>query len=143
LLPIAPEFWRFLEKHWSEDQRDGRVFRLASKTGNSVRDLRVVSKTISAIGERAGVVVDAHKGKFASAHDLRRSFGLRWATRVLPQVLQGMMRHKDISTTMTYYVGSLAETTAAGIWSAWKREKRKSRGTRSGTKAGSETEKHE
>jgi integrase len=143
LLPVAPEFWRFLEKRWPEDQREGRVFRLTSKMGNSVRDLRVVSKTISQIGERASVVVDAHKGKFASAHDLRRSFGLRWATRVLPQVLQGMMRHKDIATTMTYYVGSLAETTAAGIWSAWKRERRKSSGTRSGTKAGSETEKHE
>lgn len=143
LLPIAPEFWKFLEKRWPKDQQEGRVFRLTSKMGNPVRNLQAVSKTISQIGKRAGVVVDVNKQKFASAHDLRRSFGLRWATRVLPQVLQGMMRHKDIATTMTYYVGNLAETTAAGIWNAWRRDKRKSGGTRNGTKKASETEKHE
>ncbi len=38
-------------------------------------------------------------------HDLRRSFGERWATRVMPQVLMELMRHESIEATMNYYVG--------------------------------------
>ena len=51
---------------------------------------RAVGPIISAIGKSAGVVVDERtKGKetvkkFASAHDLRRAFGQRWASRVMP-----------------------------------------------------------
>ena len=59
------------------------------------------------------------KLKFASAHDLRRSFGERWAMRVLPQVLQEMMRHESIETTMRYYVGQNAERTADALWDAF------------------------
>jgi integrase len=45
-------------------------------------------------------------------HDLRRSFGTRYAALVPAQVLQRLMRHADIQTTMRYYAnldGSLAE----------------------------------
>lgn len=135
LYPIAPEFWRLLDRHWPEGDRRGRVFRLLSKRGNAVRSLEEVSKTICAIGQTAGVVVDSAKGKFASAHDLRRSFGLRWASRpyVLPQLLKELMRHADISTTMSYYVGSLADTTATAIWRAYRADKRRNRGTQRGT----------
>ncbi|WP_261342327.1 hypothetical protein [Bythopirellula polymerisocia] len=31
------------------------------------------------IGKLAGVIFDRERGKFASAHDLRRSFGYRWS----------------------------------------------------------------
>ena len=51
------------------------------------------------------------KVKFASAHDLRR-FGERWASRVMPQVLMELMRHESIETTMKFYVGRNAQTTA-------------------------------
>ncbi len=40
--------------------------------------------------------------KYASAHDFRGSFGERWAKIVMPAVLQRMMRHKSILTTMRY-----------------------------------------
>lgn len=145
LYPIAPEFWRFLEKQWTDTDRQGRVFRLTSPKGNPVRNLQVVSAYISAIGKNAGVVVDAAKGKFASAHDLRRSFGLRWASRphVLPQLLKELMRHADITTTMSYYVGSLADTTAAAIWKAYKADKRPSKGTQKGTQKDQKTAKPE
>ena len=60
------------------------------------------------MGELARVVVhtDSRTGKikFASAHDLRRSFGNRWAKRAMPAVLQRLMRHENIDTTLRYYV---------------------------------------
>ena len=66
------------------------------------------------IGKKAHVVVDQKpprkdgdepRIKFASAHDLRRTFGERWAERVDAQVLMELMRHEDISTTLRFYVG--------------------------------------
>jgi len=57
--------------------------------------------------------------KYASAHDCRRSFGTRWAYRVLPQVLQQLMRHERIETTLGYYVELEATRTADAIWAAW------------------------
>ena len=54
--------------------------------------------------------------KFASAHDLRRAFGFRWAMRVMPAVLKDLMRHEDIGTTMKYYVGQDADAMADTIW---------------------------
>ena len=73
------------------------------------------SKTICAIGEAVKVVV--HRGKrkgqphikYASAHDLRRSFATRWATKVMPSTLQKIMRHRSITTTMAYYVDQESE----------------------------------
>lgn len=40
--------------------------------------------------------------KFASAHDLRGSFGERWSSRVMPQALMELMRHEAIETTMKF-----------------------------------------
>ena len=74
------------------------------------------------MGERAGIKVmtDARTGKVkhASAHDLRRSFGERWASRVMPQTLMVLMRHESIETTLRYYVGRNAETTAETLYQA-------------------------
>lgn len=76
------------------------------------------SEAISRIGKRAGVKVNADTGKCASAHDLRRALGQRWASRVMPQILMQLMRHEDISTTMKFYVGKEAEATADVLWEA-------------------------
>ena len=56
--------------------------------------------------------------KLASAHDLRRSVGQRWAARVMPQILMQLMRHKDFSTLMKFYVGSEAVAIADALWDA-------------------------
>ena len=56
-----------------------------------------------------------------SAHDLRRSFGECWSSRVMPQVLKQLMRHESIETTLRYYVGSNADLTADVLWEAHKR----------------------
>ena len=77
------------------------------------------------MGNAAGVKVHVHpttgKVKFASAHDLRRSFGERWSHRVMPQVLMELMRHESIETTNRYYVGRNAQATADIIWAAAER----------------------
>ena len=49
---------------------------------------------------------------------MRRSFGERWASRVMPQVLMDLMRHATIDTTLRYYVGKNAERTADVLWEA-------------------------
>lgn len=115
LVPLAPEAVQILEPL---QKKTGFVFNPQAEDGRSIRDSLVASKTISAIGRVAGVVVDAERGKFASAHDLRRSFGHRWSRRVMPTVLKELMRHESIETTMNYYVGQNAESTATELWRA-------------------------
>lgn len=70
-----------------------------------------MSKVVSKIGARAKVRADAKKT--ASAHDLGRSFGERWASRLMPAELMELMRHESIETTLAYYVGRNAERRAA------------------------------
>jgi hypothetical protein len=42
---------------------------------------------ISSMGKKAGVVINKREGKCASAQDLRRSFGTRWASGERSSVL--------------------------------------------------------
>ena len=121
LHPVAPEFAEFLFAT-PETQRTGYVFNPVAQRvhGERLTDLRV-SHVVSAIGRKAGVKVLTQpdgKVKYASAHDLRRSFGERWATRVMPQVLMELMRHESIETTLKYYVGRNAQSTADVLWAA-------------------------
>ncbi|MCH9654136.1 MAG: site-specific integrase [Planctomycetes bacterium] len=128
LLPIVPEFAALLEEV-PEDERTGPVFNPLARIKRTERMLpSTVSKQIADIGEKANVVVgdkgniDKETGKrkprFASAHDLRRSFGERWSLKVMPDVLMLLMRHSDIDTTMKYYVGRNAQKAAEVIWGA-------------------------
>jgi hypothetical protein len=71
---------------------------------------------VSLIGQKALVAVDKESGKYASAHDLRRSFGSRWSRAVMPAVLRRLMRHADIATTMGYYVDLDADEVAGDLW---------------------------
>ncbi len=120
-FPMAPEFAEML-KAMPKDQRQGFVFnpRMQRDHGKP-RRCDTISSIIVEIGKKAGVKV-AERGpklKYASAHDLRRAFGFRWSARVMPPVLQQLMRHEDISTTLTYYVGRNAEATADAVWDAF------------------------
>jgi integrase len=121
LLPMAPEFAEMLLET-PEAERTGYVFNpLARRKCGPRLMAHRVSELVSAIGQKAGVIVKTEADgtlKFASAHDLRRSFGERWASRVMPQVLKELMRHESIDTTMRYYVGRNAQTTAAVLWQA-------------------------
>ena len=39
---------------------------------------------------------------YCTLHDRRRSYGSRWASKVPSQVLQGMMRHRNINITLEF-----------------------------------------
>jgi integrase len=124
LLPLTPEFATLLEGV-SERQRRGRVFKLLAPNGRPMHvSTCEVSRVVAAIGKKAGIVVDERtkRGqlvrKFASAHDLRRAFGKRWASKLPPHQLRELMRHASINTTLAFYVGEDAEATAEAIWSA-------------------------
>ncbi len=133
LCPLAPEFCEFLLAT-PEAERRGRVFRpqgVSKNHSNPKRTATVANRNwasviICRIGKAAGVVVDRKRGrdgkervKFASAHDLRRSFGQRWAVRVMPPVLKTLMRHESIETTMAYYIGRNTQATADALWDAY------------------------
>jgi integrase len=99
LLPIAAEFASLLAETPIDD-RKGRVF------GISVT-AKWASRQISKIGERARVIVGQGEGseyRTVTAHDLRRSFGSRWAKVLSPAELKILMRHASIDTTLAFYV---------------------------------------
>ncbi len=140
LWPIAPE-WGDMLLAVPAAERHGPVFRLLGsvstvngrKGGGPVNDPDYVCHVVCRIGEAAGVVVDRKTKidrktrerrevvKYASCHDLRRSFGFRWSERVDTFKLQELMRHSDIETTRRYYVGRNAQGTAASLWAARER----------------------
>jgi len=122
-LPIAPEFAAMLEAT-PQAQRTGFVFNPLSG-GNRRASREVAIRTISDIGEAAGIKTWTNPRtkavKFATAHDLRRAFGLRWSSRVMPAVLQQMMRHATIQTTLKFYVGRDAQAAADVIHEAYRK----------------------
>lgn len=138
ILPMAPEFAQFLETV-PEARRRGFVFHPLPLHKNRSERLceQTVGRTITAIGKKANVVVDMATGKFASAHDFRRSFGERWSDRVMPKTLAELMRHSSVETTMKYYVGNNAMKTAAVLWDAFET------GTQTGTQNDEQVEKSE
>ena len=117
LLPITPDFAEFLLKTPSRE-RAGLVFRLGNESGDQL-SVKRIGVVVSKIGEKAEVVVNSADGKYASAHDLRRSFGTRWANRVKPATLKLLMRHRSIETTMKYYVDQDADDVADQLWSLY------------------------
>lgn len=116
-LPMTPDFAEFALRT-PREQRCGLVFRLPSNCGRQLQSVSV-GRIVSEIGEKAGITVNAASGKFASAHDLRRSFGTRWAKRLKPATLKLLMRHESIETTMKYYVDQDADDVADDLWGSY------------------------
>jgi len=113
LVPCAPEFAEMLEAV-PEERRHGRVFPIG------VCEERA-GQTLTRIGKKAQIVVNPITRKPASAQDYRRSFGTRWAKRVMPAVLQRLMRHKAIDTTLKFYVAQDVDDMATELWAAYER----------------------
>jgi integrase len=91
-VPLDPQLWEVLRQL----PRQGRkVFHFVGKDGEPV-SLSAISDRVTALAKRAGVKL--------SYHTLRKGFGCRYAGRVPAQVLQKLMRHRSIRTTMAYYV---------------------------------------
>lgn len=117
IWPCPPEFAVILEAI-PEDERTGLVFKLPQRgrgwTGQQSPDK--AGGIISAIGAKAGVIVGDGPDDNATAHTYRRSFGTRWAKRVMPAVLKRLMRHRNINTTLLYYVDADAAQIADELW---------------------------
>ncbi|QDU63377.1 site-specific tyrosine recombinase XerC [Planctomycetes bacterium Pan216] len=73
------------------------------------------SGRFQAIAKRAGISGGSKSG-LITLHDLRRSVGSRWAGKVPAQVLQKLMRHASLATTMGFY----ADTEAAAVDALWR-----------------------
>ena len=118
-LPITPDFADFLLAT-PADRRRGPVFRPLMPSGSRA-NANDAGRMIAIMGELARVIVHTNpktgKVKYASAHDLRRSFGNRWAKRVPTPVLMRLMRHENIQTTMAYYVDLDASELAEELYS--------------------------
>lgn len=114
-IPIPPDFAAWLRKT-PPKKRTGKVAPILGLSSDRQLIPKKVMKTIARIGRESGIVVDDQTGKRASAHDVRRGFGRRWAAVVRPLTLQAMMRHKNIETTLRYYVGLSAEDANAELW---------------------------
>lgn len=116
VVPLAPDFANWLRRTSPED-RVGRVLPIHSTWGKSrvVNAANRVGRILSEIGVRSGIAVN-DVGKHVSAHDLRRSFGTRWASKVKPLTLKRLMRHASIETTLRYYVEQDADDVAEELW---------------------------
>jgi len=127
LLAMAPEFAEFLLAT-RDAERTGKVFKPLGRNGSTTLKAARVGTVVRRIGKAADVKVytyrKSEKVKYASAQDLRRSFGERWAVKVMPQTLMELMRHESIETTMKYYVGQNAERTANVLWEAHEKSER-------------------
>lgn len=133
ILPIAPEFAVWLQQV-PQSQRKGFVFNpLAQNEDKRRLTSQTVGRTIVEIGKKSNVVVDWKAAKpgaddgaplpvYVSAHDLRRSFGERWSSRIMPKELMELMRHKSFETTMKFYVGQNADKTASILWEAYRND---------------------
>jgi integrase len=113
-IPIAPDFAAWL-RQTPPEARHGLVAPVRRMNGKMF-PVEIASQVISEIGYRAEILVNAETHKYASAHDLRRSFGTRWAKRVRPVTLQRMMRHSNIETTLKYYVGLTTADIGADLY---------------------------
>ena len=119
--PVVDDFAEFLLRT-PESERAGFVFTPVGSSGKSTRRVDTVSDWIVAIGKKADMKKPRRKNHtdapsdelvpvYASAHDLRRSFGDRWSRIVEPMVLRDLMRHASVVTTEKYYVGINAKRT--------------------------------
>jgi integrase len=73
-----------------------KVFRFISTRTKQPLDMSGISDRVTDLAKKAGVRL--------TMHTLRKGFGCRYAGKVPAQVLQKLMRHRSIRTTMDYYV---------------------------------------
>jgi integrase len=88
LDPVLAEELSRLPRH------GGRVFHFTGRQGRPV-GLKAMTARVVRLARKAGVKL--------TMHTLRKGFGCRYAGRVPAQVLQKLMRHASIKTTMDYY----------------------------------------
>lgn len=116
VVAMTKDFGEFLRS--VQPDSDGWYFSPTGPQGR-YKTSKAVGRVVSALGAAAGVITSS--SEFASAHDMRRAFARRWSARVMPPVLQHLMRHGSIDTTMRYYVGSDADAAAVAMYDTWEK----------------------
>ena len=107
LIPITPMAAEYLR---SIEQEYGWVCRMTGKQGEHKTSGRL-GRVVANAGRAAKIMVKADGGKFgtpkyASAHDLRRTFGLFLLDHVNLRDAQTMMRHASVDTLLRFYSDS-------------------------------------
>jgi integrase len=90
-VPLDPLLWDTLAEL---PRRGKRVFHFTTAKGRAIC-LKTMVGRIMRLARLAGVRL--------TMHTLRKGFGCRYAGKVPAQVLQKLMRHANIKTTMDYY----------------------------------------
>jgi integrase len=91
-VPLDPALAEMLSRL---PRQGARVFRFVKGKAGLPMTLNGVSQRVIRLAQKAGVRL--------TMHSLRKGFGCYYAGKVSAQVLQKLMRHGDIKTTMTYY----------------------------------------
>lgn len=129
--PMAPDFAEFLLRTPPE-MRVGNVFMPLNDSGDRfIAGQGWCSSWISELGKAANIEVSKEPSrvsgewliKYASAHDLRRSFGERWALIVEPNLLMEMMRHSSFETTRKFYLTANARNYSSRVKQLWQQHK--------------------
>jgi integrase len=126
-VPLDPLLRQALE---ALPRRGKKVFRFVAADGHPVCEV-TVSARIIALARAAGVKL--------TMKSLRRGFGCRYAGKVPAQVLQKLMRHANIKTTMDYY----ANVDEAAMEAVLGRQRNTSRNTQGKPTAAAEPAKAE
>jgi integrase len=116
VVVITPELSEMLKSMFPDGIPHGPIVRQIPKS-----DREVSRDFVANISSKALVKGNSRANKFtgfATLHDLRRSYGTRWAARVPAQILKEMMRHADIKTTMEFY----ADAEQAMMDAVWSKE---------------------
>jgi integrase len=90
-IPLDPMLRQVLE---ALPRHGKRVFRFLAADGHPITT-DALSDRVARLAKKAGVKL--------TMHSLRKGFGCYFANRVPAQVLQKLMRHSSIKTTMDYY----------------------------------------
>ena len=132
VVPLTREAIDFINEHWPERTRHGKLVLLryeeASKQKVWLKSGRrfgprilTNQETVADIVREAAKDVGActnfegQKTKWATPHDWRRAFATRMSSRVTPQQLARLLRHKNTATAQLYYVFEDCDTLAEEI----------------------------
>ncbi|MEL6897286.1 MAG: tyrosine-type recombinase/integrase, partial [Planctomycetota bacterium] len=115
-IPLTPMAVQYLQSIAADD---GYVCRMTGRQGEHSTANRL-GRIIANAGRAAGVVVKPNGGrfgktKFASAHDLRRTFASSMLDHLTLRDAQKMMRHASLETLITFYSDTLDEELATNI----------------------------
>jgi len=116
--PMAPDLIQWLQETTPAVERTGKVFEPVGFKGALLTGSEA-GRMISRIGKAAEVETDPENERFATCHDFRRSFGTRWASKLMPADLTELMRHRSIETTMKYYVSQESDALSARLHAAF------------------------